>query len=418
MEPMKVLLKSDCERIQKDSPTERIFEIAVKAPGLTTRHARAPFNLGLVIDRSGSMQGEKLQQVKSAVQRILELLNQHDLISLVMFDDEVRTLCSGLPATESNKQELKVTLQGIRAGGSTDLCSGYLEGCRCVANQPMEGRINRVLLLTDGQANSGVTDPGQISLYSSNLFERGIVTSTFGVGLGFNELLLQMMADRGGGNTYFIEQDREIQTFLLKEFSELASLSARKVEVTLTFPAACTLEVFGDWKHRFHPGVLKIGLSDLAADTVTRILIKVLTPPGEDQLDFTVQVEAFTTEGDLLEAAAQLVLRYGTRQEVEQAPIDEELLGTFASILFGHVAREAILFERDRRYDEAENTLKSALDKYGKYAPQSIRERYDELQHVIRNGLNETVRKNMHQDSYMLRKSRHPEQQSDPDQWK
>ncbi len=78
MKPIKILLKSDCSRIQRDAPTERILEIAVKAPAVTSQKERLPFNLALVIDRSGSMSGQKLEQVKSAVGRILELLNAND----------------------------------------------------------------------------------------------------------------------------------------------------------------------------------------------------------------------------------------------------------------------------------------------------------------------------------------------------
>ena len=99
MEPMKILIKSDRGYIQKDAPTECILEIAVKAPALESQKQSPPFNLGLVIDRSGSMSGEKLEQVKTAVLRILELLDANDLISIVMFDDQVRTLCSGIRAT-------------------------------------------------------------------------------------------------------------------------------------------------------------------------------------------------------------------------------------------------------------------------------------------------------------------------------
>jgi len=417
MKPIKILLKSDCSRIQRDAPTERILEIAVKAPAVTSQKERLPFNLALVIDRSGSMSGQKLEQVKSAVGRILELLNANDLISLVTFDDQVRTLCNGIQATEANKRELHVTLQALQAGGSTALCDGYLEGCRCVANQPMENRINRVLLLTDGEANVGPTDPLLISQYSSDLFDRGIVTSTFGVGLGFNEMLLQMMADRGGGNTYFIQDDHQIQGFLLQEFSAISALSARKVELTLTFPAACTLEVFGEWKHRFHTGILHIALSDLVADSVTRVMIKVLTPPGDGELEFNVQLEAISSEGDSLQAAARQVRHYVSHQEVAQAPRDEELLGTFASILFGHVTRDAIRFERERKYKEAEKILKTSLDQYGKYAPESVRQQVESLSHQVLYGLDESVRKNSNQVSFTMRKSRHPDQIPEKDQW-
>ena len=412
MEPIKIQLKSDRNLIHKDSPTERILEIIVNAPSLEKQQDLPPFNLGLVIDRSGSMSGGKLDQVKSAVMRILNLLHPSDLVSLVTFDDTVRTLCNGVPATESNKRKLVGVLQSLQAGGSTALCAGYLEGCRCVANAPMEGRLNRVLLLTDGEANVGITDERQISNYTSELFERGIVTSTFGVGLGFNEILLQMMADRGGGNTYYIQAEDEIGAFLLREFSEMAAISARKTEITLTFPPDCTLQVFGEWRHRFHAGILHISLSDLAAESVTRVMIKALTPAGDGDLTFKAAVRALDAQGVEMNDSASLSLQYGSSEEVEQSSSDQALLGTFASVLLGHVTREAIHLEREMKFKDAEALLQNTLDEYGSYASAAVRSQFDELKERIRFGLDEGTRKNFNQVSYMMRKTRHPDQQS------
>jgi hypothetical protein len=197
----------------------------------------------------------------------------------------------------------------------------------------------------------------------------------------------------------------------------MAAVSARKAEVTLTFPAECQFEVYGDWKHRFHTGVLQLALSDLAADSVTRVMLKVLTPSGDGERSFTASVEAISSAGDPLQASDTLVLHYGTRQELENELPDRDLLGMFASVLLGHVTRLAIGLERQRKFAEAEQLLKNTLDQYGEYAPESIQRQFQELKQQIRFGLDEGTRKFSSQFSHDMLKSRHPDQSLDKDRW-
>ena len=170
---------------------------------------RAPVDVAFVLDRSGSMAGEKLALVKEAVNVAAGHLRDADRAALVVYDNAVDTLHALQPATPRAKVALRLALHGVDAGGSTNLGDGWLTGCRELteaaggtgaASEPQPTRIRRALLLTDGLANVGITDPVELTTHAHELRKRGIGTTTLGVGLDFDEGMLGGLAEAGGGN--------------------------------------------------------------------------------------------------------------------------------------------------------------------------------------------------------------------------
>jgi Ca-activated chloride channel homolog len=138
--------------------SKSLVEVILSFKGETTSTAtRRPLNLSLVIDRSGSMAGQPLRHAISAAQKLVDRLTPADYLSVVIYDDTAETILQ--PQLVSDRQAIKTIIGGIRAGGCTNLSGGWLLGCDLVKSRQSAECLNRVLLLTDGQANFGVVDP-------------------------------------------------------------------------------------------------------------------------------------------------------------------------------------------------------------------------------------------------------------------
>ena len=301
-------IHSEQELIPRQVPCQRVLELALKAPSAASRSERIPLNLALVIDRSGSMSGGKLEYVKQAALHVLDQLQDCDRIAITAYDDEVLVVSESVAVTSAAKADLPVRIQELRTGGSTNLCEGWLRGCQFIADTLLEKGVNRALLLTDGLANVGVTDLEELATHAKQLHRRGVSTSTFGVGTDFNEHLLEAMANQGGGNFYFISSPNLIPELFQREFKELSTVTARDVEITLTLPDAVDAQVLGGWKFEKQTNKLVISAGSIAADQRRELYLKLLLPPHakKEKLEFQVAARAKGEEGVLLEEKSHL----------------------------------------------------------------------------------------------------------------
>lgn len=190
---------------------------------------RPPLNLSLVIDRSGSMSGHPLDMARQAAQAGIRLLEPHDRVSVVIFDDEVETLIPSQQVTDPDK--LCREIEGITSGGCTALHAGWLDGAMQVAQHPDERALNRVLLLSDGQANEGKTRISEIVPDVRGLTARQVSTSTMGLGREYDEDLLRGMAEAGDGNFEHIEHASQLPGFFEAEFHGMSRTTGHTVSL-------------------------------------------------------------------------------------------------------------------------------------------------------------------------------------------
>ena len=192
---------------------------------------RPGLNLALVIDRSGSMAGRKLSYARKAARFLAGELTERDRLAIVVFDDQVKVLVPSQPVRDP--LPFISAINTIEAGGSTALFDGWLAGATQVANHLDPSGLNRVLLLSDGQANEGLTDAAAIAAKVEGLTQRGISTSAFGLGSGFDEDLMGAIAGAGDGTLAQIESPKQLADLYASELQGLASTLGRKVSLGL-----------------------------------------------------------------------------------------------------------------------------------------------------------------------------------------
>ncbi|MEA5442837.1 vWA domain-containing protein [Cyanobium gracile] len=190
---------------------------------------RPPLNLALVIDRSGSMDGTKLSYARKAARFLAGELTGRDRLAIVSFDDEVQIVVPSRPV--SDPQPFIAAINTIHSGGCTALFDGWWAGATQVAEHLDPGAMNRVLLLSDGQANEGLTDQETIAANVAGLTQRGISTSAFGLGDDFDEDLMGAMAAAGDGTLAHIETPSQLADLYASELQGLTSTFGRRVSL-------------------------------------------------------------------------------------------------------------------------------------------------------------------------------------------
>ena len=196
---------------------------------LPSKEQRPPVNVAIVLDKSGSMQGDKIEQAKAAAIEAVGRLGNDDIVSIVAYDNGVSVL---VPATKATDRELIIgEINKIRAGGGTALFAGVSKGAAELRKFMQEDKVNRVILLSDGIANVGPSSTAELSELGESLLKEGISVSTLGLGLNYNEDLMTNLASSSNGNHVFIENAQDLVTVFNNEFDDLLSVVATDFEI-------------------------------------------------------------------------------------------------------------------------------------------------------------------------------------------
>ncbi len=207
------------------------IKVGVTGFRLSDSQKRAPVNIALVLDKSGSMAGDKIARAKEAAIGALERLGAQDIVSVITYDTNVSVL---VPATKlTDREQVIERIRSISASGSTALFAGVSKGAEELRKFLDKERVNRVILLSDGLANVGPQSPSELGELGASLGKEGISVTTIGLGLDYNEDLMTMLARKSDGNHVFVENSAQLVDVFNREFNEVLSVVAQEVVIKI-----------------------------------------------------------------------------------------------------------------------------------------------------------------------------------------
>jgi len=355
--------KLEAEREQTVDVLIRITPPALN-PDRTGRpnwKGRPDLNLSLVLDRSGSMEGEKMIRAREAAMFCVDQMLPSDRLSVVTFDDRIDVLFPSELVT--NKQSMKDLIARVTARGSTALHEAWVRGGLTVSERMLDQGINRVVLITDGLANVGITNTDEIVTQAMGLYQRGVSTSTIGIGADFNEDLLMPMAQSGGGNAWHVVEPDDMQHIfqielegLIAQFAHTVSLSLIPADGVRIVDVLNDLDLTETGRYRL-PNLqagspldivvqLKVGAEK--AGTQMRLLDLRLGFTPQDAKNAEVLKQAHTVE-------------FASRSEVEGSSMNEEVIKAVQFLMNARARNEAMKRLDKGDYEGAQVILGSAV---------------------------------------------------------
>jgi Ca-activated chloride channel family protein len=245
---------------------------------------RRPLDWVVVLDRSGSMaEAGKITNATQAIQGLLSRLSETDRFALVSYSDQVQKHGGLLLMTPANRAMLEGMIRGIQPNGATNLGAGLQEGIQLLNGAERSGRTSRLLLISDGLANRGVTDPAALGSMASAAAERGFGVSSIGVGLDFNEHLMTTIADKGSGNYTFMESAAAFAQVFDAELRSSRTVAASSVEVRVPLAPGIALEHAAGYPIEVRDGVAVFRPGDLLAGQSRKLFLTLRIPTSDEE---------------------------------------------------------------------------------------------------------------------------------------
>ena len=279
---MKFTAMLDVNVVAHESDDDVTVLLELEAPAAADTGKERPANtLQVVLDRSGSMAGRPLAGAIDALVGVVAKLDSRDRFGVVVFDDEAQVVVPCAPLTD--KAAVVEALRSIHPGGSTDLGAGYLRGLqelRRVSSAPDAARGGTLLVISDGHVNCGITDADQFADLAAKAQSGGVVTSTLGYGLGYDETLLTAIARSGAGNHEFAQDPDAAGAAIAAEVDGLLSKVVQAASLTIRFSSDVQMvKLYNDLPaHQVGNGEVLVELGDLYAEETRKLLMRFRVP--------------------------------------------------------------------------------------------------------------------------------------------
>ena len=404
----------DRDILLADDPQTAIIKVTLEAPPPPDRRDRPPVNLAIVLDRSGSMAGEKIEKAKEAAIEALNRLSEKDLFSLVIYDDHVESI---VPAQSAGHRDWIISrIREIRPGGSTALFGGVSQGASEVRKNLSREYVNRIVLLSDGLANVGPSNPSDLARLGVALAKEGISVSTVGVGTDYNEDLMTKLSQNSDGNAYFVEASSDLPRIFASELGDVLSVVAQKVILGIEFrDGSRPIRIIGR-DGRIDGDRVELNLNQLYGGQEKYALIEVDVPPTPAEktreiavarvsYDSAISNERETSSGSV---TARFSARKGDVVRSVNEPVQQEVLKNIAA----ETQDKAVDLWDAGQQDEALKVMKDKKSEMeviiktynlGEEAAAPVDSFEGSIQRLESDGMDQRQRKSFRTDSFQIR---------------
>ncbi len=334
------------------SKDRAVLQVGLATALANDRKQLRPLNLSLVIDKSGSMASfDKLSRVKTSLLNLVARLRPTDVLSIVLFDSNASVL---LPAQKvGDHRHILNLIRGIGPGSATNIHAGLMLGYKEAQKNYSRESTNRVILLTDGIANQGVTDPKSIANDSLGFNDRGIDLSTIGVGLDLNRDLLQDLAKSGRGLFHFVADSEDIEKVFVRELQSLISPVATDPSIEIDFGSGMELTKVYGYEPKRSKNSVTIPLDNLNSGA-TQVILLSFNLNGREKPPVNVRLRYYDLD-------RKRTIETTQKTSVSRAE-DESVAKNYSIALLAQSIRDMAVACEGKRYREAEKLLIASTD--------------------------------------------------------
>lgn len=362
--PQTVILNAELSSpiIEAGRKQTTFLKVALTGFRLEDESERTPANIAIVLDQSGSMKGDKIRNAKKAARMAVNLLNDNDIISIVSYDTTVNVL---VPATKvSDKRAINRAIDAMRVRGRTALFAGVSKGAAEIKKFLDKDRVNRVILLSDGQANIGPSSPTALGELGTSLGKDGITVTTIGLGTGYNEDLMANLAGYSDGNHAFVKNAADLAKIFKYEFGDVLSVVAQDVEITIRVKNGIRpIRILGR-EGTILGQTIRTNMSQLYSEQEKFVLIEVEVPAGkaEQELslaDVSVNYQNMQTRKQDRLADSMKVAYSASKYEVKQA-LNAPVVSAATKQVVNENSKRALRLRDEGKLQEAQSILRSS----------------------------------------------------------
>lgn len=374
---MPVHATPDIATLPHAEETRRFILVNITAPTAPASGERPAVNLSLVLDRSGSMSGDKMRSAIVAAKSAIGRLSERDYFSVIIYDSEIEIIVPSTRATAKARAQASRLVDRINARGNTNLSTGWLTGCGQVGDHLGDGMVGRVLLLTDGQANEGIQSVEALRKHAAELYARGVATTTFGLGTDFNEVLLKNMAQAGGGNFYFIENPQQIEDCITSETGEALEVTARDASLVVRVPPGVKMRCRSGHAAHETEGALHVSLGNLVSEQEVALVLEARIAANSEPCVLLMRMA--DADGRMADDTAQVALRRTSEAPGQPRP---DVVTALVAAIADRGRLKALEASQQGEIPSARRHLQGAIDRIVPY--QRIVPEAAALMHALR----------------------------------